>query len=73
MTIVHGQEALLNSTYPTKFRKAFESRLKARGVDIIYNDYIENIPSGPVTSITTKKGKTIETDLIVSATLHTLL
>ncbi|KAL1676316.1 hypothetical protein EV122DRAFT_291979 [Schizophyllum commune] len=67
VTIVHGQEALLNSTYPTKFRKAFESRLKARGVEIVYNDYIENIPSGPITSVTTKKGKTIETDLVIPA------
>lgn len=47
--------------------------MKARGVEIIYNDYIENIPSGPVTSVTTKKGKTIETDLVVRATLHALI
>ncbi|KAL1740886.1 hypothetical protein HDZ31DRAFT_46573 [Schizophyllum fasciatum] len=67
VTIVHGADLLLNDTYPTKFRKAFESRLRAKGVDIIYEDYVENIPEGPVTSITTKKGKQIQTDLILPA------
>ncbi|TRM61616.1 hypothetical protein BD626DRAFT_584561 [Schizophyllum amplum] len=65
VTIVHGQEMLLNSTYPNKFRKAFEPRLKAKGIEVISNDYIEHIPEGTYSSVKTRKGKEIQTDLVL--------
>jgi NADH dehydrogenase FAD-containing subunit len=56
---------LLNKTYPAKFRKALETRLRKRGVNIVFNDYVDDIPeAGP--SVKTRKGKSLKADLVVS-------
>ncbi|TRM61612.1 hypothetical protein BD626DRAFT_405713 [Schizophyllum amplum] len=65
VTILHRGDMLLNSTYPDKFRKAFEPRLKARGVEIIFGDCFDQMPEGMYTSVKTRKGKEIETDLVL--------
>jgi NADH dehydrogenase FAD-containing subunit len=66
VTIVHGGSKLLNNTYPDKFRNALERSIRARGVDIILNDYVDNIPDSGVSRVTTRSGKTIAADLVVS-------
>lgn len=66
MTIVHGDSALMNATYPSGFRKALEKDLRARGINLVLNDYVDEIPApGPV-SFKTRNGKEINVDLVVS-------
>ncbi|KAF9051853.1 hypothetical protein BJ165DRAFT_1451704 [Panaeolus papilionaceus] len=64
VTIVHGSDSVLNASYPPKFRNAATQRIKARGVDVILNDYLDswNESDGKVT---TRKGQVIVSDLVV--------
>ncbi|KAJ7112409.1 hypothetical protein C8R43DRAFT_1040589 [Mycena crocata] len=66
VTIVHSGAQLLNSTYPDKFRARLEASLRGRGVQIILNDHVGNLPdrSGPG-SVTTRQGLNLEADLIL--------
>ncbi|KAI0042337.1 FAD/NAD-P-binding domain-containing protein [Auriscalpium vulgare] len=66
VTIVHGSDQLINSTYPDKYRKRVEQSVRAVGVDIVFNDYLDDntITDG---FVTTRKGKKIKADLVVPA------
>ncbi|KAJ7507062.1 FAD/NAD(P)-binding domain-containing protein [Mycena galericulata] len=69
VTIIHGDSGLMNSTYPAGFRTGLEKGLRARGVKIILNDHVDEIPwtepgPGPVT-LTTRNGTAIPADLVV--------
>jgi NADH dehydrogenase FAD-containing subunit len=66
ITIVHGDNMLLNKTYPDKYRLGLAKGLKARGVDIIYNDFIHNIPAEGIVGVTTRNGKNLDADLVVN-------
>ena len=66
VTIVQGGNMLLNETYPDKVRHALDKSLKKRGVEIIYNDYIDAVPAEGVVGVTTRKGKKLNTDLVVN-------
>jgi glycine/D-amino acid oxidase-like deaminating enzyme len=66
VTIVQGDNLLTNKTYPDKFRKALDASLRARGVDIIYNDFVDDIPADGVIGVTTRNGRMIDADLVVS-------
>jgi apoptosis-inducing factor 2 len=68
VTIVQGGDALLNKTYPDKFRTRAGTNVTDRGVDIVYNDYIDEFSSdfaAPEGYVTTRHGKQIKTDLVV--------
>jgi hypothetical protein len=43
VTIVHSDALLLNSTYPNKYRKRAEEDFTTHEVDIIFNDYVDNL------------------------------
>jgi len=62
VTIVHSDSQLLNSTYPGKYRKLVEKDLTARGVNIVFNDYVDNFDSTP---IKTRSGRQIDGELVV--------
>lgn len=62
VTIVHSDSQLLNSSYPNKYRKRMENDLTSRGVNIIYNDYVDDFESNPVK---TRSGRQIDGDLVV--------
>ncbi|KAJ6503342.1 hypothetical protein C8R47DRAFT_1316583 [Mycena vitilis] len=65
VTIVHGDSALMNSAYPKGFRNGMAKDLRARKVNIILDDFVDEIPTpGPV-SIKTRKGHAIEADLVL--------
>ena len=56
---------MLNSVYPDKFRKDLERRLRARNVDVVLGDAIEDLTES-VSGVTTKNGKSIlDADLVV--------
>ena len=70
VAIVQASSQLLNATYPDKFRKRMEKDITVRGVKVVYNDFVDNFePEGP---ITTRGGKTLEGDLVVSSLLPQL-
>lgn len=66
VTIVHGDSKPLNNAYPDKFRDALERSLRARGVEFMFNEYIDVIPEPGVSRVTTRSGKTITADLFLS-------
>jgi len=65
VTIVHGDSTLLNSAYPTGFRKGLEKSIRARGVKIVLDDFVDEIPASGPASIKTRKGEVIHADLVV--------
>ena len=66
VTIVQGDKYLLSDIYPQKFRMDVERRLRLRGIDVIFEDKVEGRPViEPGTPLTTKKGKTLNCDLLV--------
>ncbi|OJA19575.1 NADH dehydrogenase FAD-containing subunit [Rhizopogon vesiculosus] len=68
ITIVHGGDELLNNTYNKSLRKGMQKRLAARGVEFMFNEYIDDIPEAGVVGVTTRSGKRIgDADLVVSA------
>ena len=48
--------------YPNKYRKRVEKDLIARGVNIVFNDYVDDFESTPVK---TRSGRQLEGDLVV--------
>ncbi|KAJ7446462.1 FAD/NAD(P)-binding domain-containing protein [Mycena galericulata] len=65
VTIVHGDSGLVNSTYSASFRKGLEKALHARGVNIILDDYVDEIPAPGSATVKTRKGNVIEADLVI--------
>jgi len=65
VTIVHGDRILLNSTYPDRFRKGLEKSILARGVKIVLDDFVDEIPAPGPASLKTRKGEVIHADLVV--------
>ncbi|KAL4252084.1 FAD/NAD(P)-binding domain superfamily protein [Abortiporus biennis] len=69
ITIVHGSDMLLNKTYPDKFRKDMERRVRLTGTEIVFNDYIDEIPSLGQVGVKTRNGKTFpNADLVIATT-----
>jgi apoptosis-inducing factor 2 len=66
VTLVQSSNMLLNKAYPDKFRLALDRGLKVRGVEIIYNDFIDEIPAEGVVGVTTRNGNKLDADLVVS-------
>ncbi|KAM6495084.1 hypothetical protein JOM56_009707 [Amanita muscaria] len=69
VTIVQGDKALLNNAYPDKLRTRLENRVRAMGIDIIFNDYVDQLELGPIsngTGIKTRYDKEIPADYAVS-------
>ena len=63
VTIVHSDSMLLNAAYPNKYRKRIEKDIASRGVNIVFNDYVDDFES---TSPKTRSGRPLEGNLIVS-------
>ncbi|KAF7436511.1 hypothetical protein PC9H_003344 [Pleurotus ostreatus] len=67
ITIVQGSDHLLNDAYPLKFRTYAEKNITKRGIKVVLNEYIDDIPTGTFTSIKTRSGKTITADTVLQA------
>jgi hypothetical protein len=66
--MVQGGRLLLNSTYPDSFRSDAGSSVVARGVHIIYGDYLDDIPDEMTTAgVTTRNGRRLDADMVVCA------
>ncbi|KAI0725356.1 hypothetical protein C8Q72DRAFT_785707 [Fomitopsis betulina] len=68
VTIVHGGSKLLTSVYPDKFRDDIERKVRARGINLVFNDYIDDFPELGAQGLTTRKGTRFDTaDLVIPA------
>ncbi|KAF8140584.1 FAD/NAD(P)-binding domain-containing protein [Boletus edulis] len=68
VTIVQGDRQLLNSTYPSSFRRGLATRLLARGIELLFNEYVDSFPEQGSVGLVTRKGTEIpDADLVVSA------
>jgi len=70
VTIVQSDTALLNAAYPDKYRRRVEEGIRARGTEVIFNDYIDTFEVGPITSgtgVRTRNSVEIQADLVISA------
>lgn len=69
IVIVHNGTLLLNNTYPDKFRKNIEKRVRDRGIDVVLGDHIDQFPEvGTVVDVETRSGKVLkEVDLVIPA------
>ena len=66
VTIVHGGSKLLTSVYPDKFRDDIARRVTARGIELVFDDYVDEFPEPGAQGLTTRKGTRFETaDLVV--------
>ena len=59
----------MNDTYPSSFRKGLEKGLRDRGVHLILDDFVDDLPSPGDTSVKTRKGNVISADLVVRSIL----
>jgi len=67
VTIVQRNDHLLVSRYPDKYRVDVDKRWKERNISLILGDEISEIPPFPAGGVTTRKGTTIDADLVISA------
>ena len=66
MSIVQGDGQLLNSTYPSSLRQGLATRLLARGVNLVFNEYVDSFPEEGTVGLVTRKGTEIpDADLVV--------
>lgn len=66
VTIVQGDNLLLNATYPDKARKAIEASVRKRGIHIVLDDYVDIAETTQVSGVTTRSGKElVGADLVV--------
>ncbi|EIW87029.1 FAD/NAD(P)-binding domain-containing protein [Coniophora puteana RWD-64-598 SS2] len=68
VTIIQRGEKLFRDIYSDKFRNGMESRLTARGVNVILNDSIDELPAEGAAGITTRGGRQLpDADLVLFA------
>lgn len=70
ITIVHGEQMLLNKAYSSRFRKFMASQLLARRIDLVLGERVKGIPpqgSGEVEF--ESGGKISDAGLVVSSSL----
>lgn len=65
VTIVQGGRGLLHDSYPNKVREYIRAQITGRGVETILDDYIDSFPSEGHTTVRTRKGRDIDSDLVV--------
>ncbi|KAF8908222.1 hypothetical protein CPB84DRAFT_1674434 [Gymnopilus junonius] len=65
ITIVHGQDMLLNDAYPAYFRKDVYKDLRKRDVEVVLNDLVDNLDITEAGIIQTRNGRKLVADLIV--------
>jgi phytoene dehydrogenase-like protein len=66
VTIVQGDRQLLNSTYSSSLREGLATRLRARGVELVFNEYVDSLPEEGSVGLVTRKGTEIsDADLVV--------
>ncbi|KAF8156668.1 hypothetical protein B0H34DRAFT_798071 [Crassisporium funariophilum] len=66
VTIIQANHLLLGDMYPERFRKDIETRLRRRGVNILFNDTIEGTPDLDA-PLKTRNNVPLNCDLLIPA------
>ena len=62
---------LLNATYPTKFRKDVERRVRKRDINVVLDEMVDQIPEEGAIGLKTRSGKEFPTaDFVVRLAAH---
>ncbi|KAF9647860.1 FAD/NAD(P)-binding domain-containing protein [Thelephora ganbajun] len=64
ITIVQGSDKLLNSTYPDRFRKFVQSQMRARGIDLILGEYVDQFPPSGSGELVFRSGRKINAGVV---------
>jgi len=65
ITIVHCQDMLLHDAYPQYFRKDVYKDIRKRDVDVVLNDWVDNLEITEAGTIQTRNGRKLIADLVV--------
>ncbi|KAF8965465.1 FAD/NAD-P-binding domain-containing protein [Flammula alnicola] len=65
VTIVHGHDLLLNDAYPNHFRKDVAKGVRKRDVDVVLNDWIDDLNISEAGVVQTRNGRKLVADLVV--------
>jgi NADH dehydrogenase FAD-containing subunit len=65
VTIVHKEDLLLNEAYPKSFRKDVAKSMRKRDIDLVFDDYIDDLDISEAGTIKTRSGKRIIADLVL--------
>ena len=65
ITIVQGDELLLNDAYPSNFRKSVAKSIRKRDVTVILNDRVDDMTISDAGIVTTRSGRKVVADLVV--------
>jgi len=70
ITVVQGNDKLLNEAYSDRFRKYVASQLRARKIDLILGDYVDQFPPSGSGELVFRSGTKINAGLVVSNPRH---
>ena len=65
VTIIHGDNLLLNDAYPDSFRKTVARSIRKRDVNVILNDRVDDMTISDAGIVTTRSGRKLVADLVV--------
>ena len=69
ITIVQGNDKLLNDAYSDRFRDYVASKLRKRNIELVLGEYVNQFPSGESGELVFKSGKKMNAGLVVSSFL----
>jgi len=64
ITIVQGNDRLLNDAYPVKFRKQMESQMRARGIDLILGEFVDQFPPSGSGELVFRSGRKLDAGVV---------
>ena len=67
ITIVQGNDKLLNDAYSDRFRKFMASQLRARKIDLLLGEYADQFPTAGPGELIFRSGRKVHADLVVSS------
>ena len=70
ITIIHGDQLLLNEAYPDSFRKTVARSIRKRDVTVILNDRVDDMTISDASIVTTRSGRKLIADLVVRSYPH---
>ena len=66
ITIVQGDQKLLNATYKDRFRNYMASQLRARNIDLVLGEYVDHFPADGSGELGFRSGVKMDAGLVVS-------
>lgn len=66
ITIVHGQDNILNDAYPIKYRNRVKAGLAARNIDLVLGEFVQEFPPSGSGELVFKSEKKLNAGLVVS-------